>query len=99
MKTLIENHLPNYSSKVLKVKINGEYVKFKITCKNYNSGFDFDVYIQTKNMDWAKVAMQYDIPNVKSIDYFCSDVERIKVAKQNIAFAESYIKQVFADNK
>jgi hypothetical protein len=99
MKTLIENHLPNYSSKVLKVKINGEYVKFKITCRNYNSGFEFDVYIQTKNMDWAKVAMQYDIPKIKSINYIWSDVERMEVARQNIALAEIYIKQVFVDNK
>lgn len=99
MKTLIENYLPNYSSKVLKVKINGEYVKFKLTCRNYNSGFEFDVYIQTKNMDWSRVAVQYDIPNIKYIQYHWSDIERIEVAKQNIALAEIYIKKVFVDNK
>jgi hypothetical protein len=95
MKKLIENYLPNYSSEVLKVKVNGEEVRFKITSNNYNSGYEFYILMQTKNGDYTKLANGSDIPNLKYIEYHWNKDERIQIAKDNFVLAENYIKKVY----
>lgn len=99
MEKLIENYLPNYSSEVLKFKVNGEERRFKVTSKNYNSGYEFCIFIQTKNGDYGQLANAYDIPNLKYIHYYWNDDERIQIAKKNFMLAENYIKKVYADKK
>lgn len=95
IKILSETSTPQYASKFMLVSFNGEAVRFKVVAKNYNCGWNVDIYMQTKNYEFAKVACEDDIPGTDYVNYCSSEVNRIEGNEDNIDAAIKFIENVF----
>lgn len=95
VKILSETSTPNCSTKFMLVSFNGEAVRFKVAAENHNCDWNIDIYIQTKNYEFSKVACKLDIPDVKSVAYYKSDDERIAGNENNVTAAIKFIENVF----
>ena len=90
--------------KTLSISLNGnhcsEYFRFngtlfKVEVRNGNCYFDCDVYRETVNGDFARIACRYDIEGIKNIPYYNSDETRISIAQQNIQRAKEWIRVIY----
>lgn len=95
IKILCETSTPQYAAKFLLVSFNGETTRFKIVAKNYNAGWNVDIYMQTKNYEFVKVACEDDIPGTDYVAYYASEVKRIEGNEDNIDAAIKFIENVF----
>ena len=92
---LSETSTPHSSTKFLLVSFNGEAVRFKVVAENHNCTWNVDIYIQTKNYEFAKIACKDDIPGVNSVSYVSNDTTRINGNENNIKAAIEFIQKVF----
>lgn len=95
LKILSEKSIPSNSTTFLLASFNGESIRFKIVAENYNCNWGVDVYIQTKNYDFAKIASKNDIPGVNYVSYVSNDKTRIDGNENNIKAAIKFIETVF----
>lgn len=95
VKILSEKSVPSNSTKFLLVSFNDETTRFKIVAENHNCDWNVDIYIQTKNYDFAKIAWKADIPGVNYVSYAANDTDRINGNENNIKAAIEFIEKVF----
>lgn len=76
-------------------KVDGKPTRFKIAVENGNCYFHAKILIQTLNGDFAFVAGEDDIPNLKHISYVSDKEIRLAEGLENIVKCKSYIKSVF----
>jgi hypothetical protein len=95
MKTLISNSSASYCSETVMHTFDGKDTRFKIIVENGNCYFRVKILIQTLNGDFAAVAFEDDIPNLKHISYVSDKEIRLAEGLENIVKCKSYIKSVF----
>lgn len=96
VKILSEKAIPANSTKFLLVSFNGEAVRFKVVAENHNCDWNVDIYIQTKNYDFVKIACKNDIPDVNPVSYATTNnAIRINGNENNIKAAIEFIEKVF----
>lgn len=95
IKILSETSTPQSSTKFLLVSFNGEAVRFKVVAENHNCDWNTDIYMQTKNYEFAKIACKHDIPGTDHVAYYASEVNRINGNEDNINAAIKFIENVF----
>lgn len=95
VKILSETSTPQSSTKFLLVSFNGEAVRFKVIAENHNCDWNVDIYMQTRNYEFTKVACKLDIPGVNSVSYVSNDTTRINGNENNIKAAIKFIEKVF----
>jgi hypothetical protein len=95
IKILSEKSIPSNSTTFLLASFNRESTRFKIVAENHNCDWNVDIYIQTKNYDFAKIACKYDIPGVNPVSYVASEENRINGNENNIKAAIEFIEKVF----
>lgn len=95
IKILSETSTPRSSTKFLLVSFNGEAVRFKVVAENHNCDWNTDIYIQTRNYEFAKIACKVDIPGVNPVSYVSNNAIRINGNEDNIAAAIKFIENVF----
>lgn len=93
--TLSETAKAEQSTKFIKLVVDGKPTRFKIVAKNYNSNWEVNIYIQTKNYDFAIIADKNDIPDVTHVSYCTSDENRMRGNEYNISKAINFIQKVF----
>ena len=95
VKILSETSTPKSSTKFMLVSFNGEAARFKVIAENHNCDWNVDIYIQTKNYEFAKVACKLDIPGVNPVSYVSNDTIRTNGNERNIKAAIKFIENVF----
>lgn len=95
IKILCETSTPQSSTKFLLVSFNGEAVRFKVVAENHNCDWNVDIYMQTRNYEFAKIACKHDIPGTDYVNYCDSAANRIIGNEDNIAVAIKFIENVF----
>ena len=95
IKILSETSTPQSSTKFLLVSFNGEAVRFKVVAENHNCDWNTDIYMQTRNYEFAKIACKVDIPGTDYVNYCGSEVSRIGGNEDNIDAAIKFIENVF----
>lgn len=102
IKILSETSTPQSSTKFLLVSFNGEVrrcnselTRFKIVAENHNCDWNVDIYMQTRNYDFTKIACKVDIPGVNPVSYASNDANRINGNENNIKAAIEFIEKVF----
>ena len=95
IKILSEKAIPSNSTKFLLVSFNGEATRFKIVAENHNCDWNVDIYMQTRNYDFTKIACKVDIPGVNPVSYASNETIRINGNENNIKAAIEFIEKVF----
>lgn len=91
MKTLYKKENASYCSKVVEHK--GK--KFKIVANNGNCYSKVCVYVFTKNEDLGLIANEFDINDIRVVDYLDNEEQRLRDSQWNILSAIEYIKAIY----
>ena len=91
MKTLYKKEKFNYCSEVVEHK--GK--KYKIVAENGNCYSRVCVYVFTKNEDLGLIASEFDINDIRVVDYLDNDEKRLRDSQWNILCAKEYIKLIY----